>query len=39
MKEDGSVNGEIVHEGYERPYEQILAMRLGDAEEAQKLVL
>ena len=39
VKEDGSLTGEILHGGYEKPYSRILAMRLGDAGAAQKLVL
>lgn len=38
VKEDGSVNGEIVHAGYEKPYSRILVKRLG-SESTEELAL
>ena len=37
VKADGSVNGEIVHGGYEKPYERILIKRPGEASAKEEL--
>lgn len=33
VREDGTVSGEIVHAGYEKPYESILVRKLGCEDE------
>lgn len=37
VRQDGSVAGEIVHEGYDKPYKRILVRRPGDGENSEEI--